>query len=182
MMIPKEDIVQYPEAFDIDRFIVFKDGEVAQFFSSGGEIPKLILEHYEDLPVITNYLKQLPQTTNSVENTFTSRLYLNSSKVFEQVSKRGIPVYDRLEIVKPSASVYYLLSFPENILNIDTLPHDVKKLLLKVKIDTKYSLACPYFDTETMTLSKEKPSNYEFPFYKKTMLENIFDNFKSWLS
>jgi hypothetical protein len=31
-MIPKEDIMLYPEAFDIDWFIVFKDGEVAQFF------------------------------------------------------------------------------------------------------------------------------------------------------
>lgn len=182
MMIPKEDIVQYPEAFDIDWFIVFRDGEVAQFFSSGRKIPKLILEHYEDLPAISNYLNKLPQTTSSIENTLTRRLFLKRDKVFEQVSRRGIPVYDRLEMVEPFDSIYYLLAFPENILNIDTLPDDIKRLLIKVKIEAKWHSDSPYFDTETMKLSKEKPSNYEFPFQKKSMLENIFDNFKSWLS
>jgi hypothetical protein len=125
-MIPKEDIMLYPEAFDIDWFIVFKDGEVAQFFSSGGEIPKLILDHYEDLPAIASYLNQLQPTTNSIENTFTSRLFHEGNKTFEQVSRKGILVFDRLEIVKNSGSVYYLLSFPETVLTIDTLPFEIK--------------------------------------------------------
>ncbi|MDI9858055.1 hypothetical protein [Flectobacillus roseus] len=181
-MIPKEDIMLYPEAFDIDWFIVFKDGEVAQFFSSGGEIPKLILEHYEDLPAIANYLNQLPPTTNSIENTFTSKLFHEGNKTFEQVSRKGILVYDRLEIVKDSGSVYYLLSFPETVLTVDNLPFEIKKLLTKVQVQTKYSPDLSYFDTELMQLSKEKPSNFEFPLQKKTILGNIFKNLKHWLS
>ena len=181
-MIPKEDIMLYPEAFDIDWFIVFKDGEVAQFFSSGGEIPKLILDHYEDLPAIASYLNQLQPTTNSIENTFTSRLFHEGNKTFEQVSRKGILVYDRLEIVKNSASVYYLLSFSETVLTIDTLPFEIKELLMKVQVQTKYSPDLSYFDTELMQLSKEEPSNFEFPLKKKTMSGNIFSNLERWLS
>lgn len=177
-MIPKEDIMLYPEAYDIDWFIVFKDGEVAQFFSSGGEIPKLILEHYEDLPAIANYLNQLPPTTNSIENTFTSRLFHEVNKTFEQVSRKGILVYDCLQIVKNSCSVYYLLSFPKTVLTIDNLPFEIKKLLTKVQVQTKYSPDLSYFDTELMQLSKEKPSNFEFPLQKKTIVGNIFNNLK----
>jgi hypothetical protein len=142
MVIDKESLTEYYCSFDIDWFLTNEEGNIVCFASSGGKIPKLVLEFYEELDSVDKCLRSLPSISKTIFNPFLEEIYLGQSKnVIENIkressfwSNKGVIFYDKSVVNNPDNSEYHLVSYPENPISFYSLPIDIQRMLGKITV------------------------------------------------
>ncbi len=141
-MIDKEDLRDYPEIYDIDWYLVSKERYLIHFSSSGGQIPKLVLDNYECLYHLRVYFDKLPEITtgilnpllNESRNFLSKNDYKNYVKYYMQLTCKGFYTFDKTIDNVPINTEYHLVSYPQKPIQIDLLPDDIKEILLKFQL------------------------------------------------
>ncbi len=142
-MITKTDLMDYPEAYDINWYLVSKEGFLMFFSSSGGIIPKMILENYESLDTLNEFFEVIEGVVISDLNPFlhkskkfdSNQDLENYLKYYNGWSSRGLYTFDKSKENFPDDTNYHLVSYPQKALRIDTLPKNIQDMLFNFRLD-----------------------------------------------
>lgn len=116
------------EVNDFDWFLLGKNNCILHFTSEGGRLPDMVSESDEDL----DFLKYFFYHLNKFDSD-NNCLMLNNS--FEEMARKGLYSYDRLNIHDPNDTKYQLIACPEVELKFEVLPTEVQLILARFKTD-----------------------------------------------
>ncbi|MFY7829858.1 MAG: hypothetical protein ACOVQ4_22170 [Flectobacillus sp.] len=141
-MVNKNDLIDYPEVYDIDWFLVSSEQYLIHFSSSGGQIPKLVLESYDYLPILNNFFDKLAEITAAelnpvLKNNKKKFLRKDDSEYLECYKKwatKGFYTFDKAKDNMPINNEYHLVAHPQKPMQIDLFPNDIKEILRKLQL------------------------------------------------
>lgn len=116
------------EVNDFDWFLLGKNNCILHFTSGGGRLPDKVSESEQDLDFLKYFFYDLNKF--DCDN---NCLMLNSS--FEEMARKGLYSYDRLNIHDPNDTKYQLIACPEVELKFEALPTEVQLTLARFKTD-----------------------------------------------
>jgi hypothetical protein len=127
-----DDIMQ--QTLDIDWFMLDKLGYIAHMASGGGALPDSVAASVEDNKILQNYFGALKEDH---EIAVTKVGYFIDS--FIEMGSKGLYSFDVLKPGVLSSTTYLKIVSPIEPLHIDSLPTDVRDILLRTRVDIVFA-------------------------------------------
>jgi hypothetical protein len=136
------------EAFDVDWFATDKYGNVAHFTSAGGKLPDSVCASKEDNERLLSFFKSLPAINNEIvlngeigrsEELMMQKDVERRFGDFIFMSQRGLYSFDKKVLGRFGDTDFLVVSKPLLPLNVNSLPDDIRSLVLRTKIENDLS-------------------------------------------
>ena len=112
---------QFQESLDTDWFLSDQNGIVIHVASAGGKLPKSVQEQGENLNILINYFRSLPESNENVIINPKLHDYLQFKSQEEEVrylrdfvfmAQRGLYSYDKSVLGNFDDTSYHLVAYP----------------------------------------------------------------------
>lgn len=130
--------LEMQEVIDIDWYALDDEGVIMHFASGGGELPQTVSGYKEDTDKLAEFFRSLPinEIKVFINPQIDKIVEFNSNKERERylqdfisMSKRGLYSYDKTIPSNFSHKEYHLVSYPEKLLLLDSIPKDIRNVL-----------------------------------------------------
>lgn len=164
------DLIDHSSFFDINWYFTDRFNRVCVVASGGGILPRYILNHTDNNDTIHKMVLELNENYRIRRNEF---IYLGENNDyemyfsdFEKLARRGLYVYDRVNIDDPEDQYYWLVAYPIYDTTKDKSPFTSEQLKLFPEIEnTIIKRSNDYFSDKNF--EKIKFIEFEFFAYRK---------------
>lgn len=116
---------------DIDWYCIDEFNNVGHFASAGGQVPKLVKEHFQKHQEVNAFLMKMEEmTTCKIANDATG-----DTNTFAAHAKRGLYSYDKkTPCVYYSDNLYQIVAIPRIALKCSDLPNSLIEVISQIRL------------------------------------------------